>query len=101
MIGLAEKVRPSGTVLQPHLHLICICTLPPCRPLAAAAAAAAAPAAACYVLGIPAWMVNQRRRRYTDDAGQYKTQLEQFLVGRYYDCTRACTRVVLLHGVVL
>ena len=49
MIGLAEKVRPSGTVLQPHLHLICICTLPPCRPLAAAAAAtAAAAAAACY-----------------------------------------------------
>ena len=53
------------------------------------------------MLDIPAWMVNQRRRRYTDDAGQYKTQLEQFLVGRYYDCTRACTRVVLLHGVVL
>ena len=40
------------------------------------------------MLDIPAWMVNQRRRRYTDDAGQYKTQLEQFLVGRYYDCTR-------------
>ena len=50
MIGPAEKVRPSGTVLQPleHLHLICICTLPPCRPLAAAAAAVAAAAAACY-----------------------------------------------------
>ena len=74
MIGLAEKVRPSGTVLQPleHLHLICICTLPPCRPLAAAAAAAAA--AACYarysrVGGEPAeTQVHRRCWAVQDDA---------------------------------
>ena len=93
MIGLAEKVRPSGTVLQPHLHLICICTLPPCRPLAAAAAAAAA--AACYaryprVDGEPAeTQVHQRCWAVQNGNGAVS--------GRYYDCTR----VVLLHGVVL
>ena len=83
MIGLAEKARPSGTVLQPlgHLHLILLSVFVPFLLAGHWLLLLLLLLLLRAMLDIPSWMVNQRRRRYTDDAGQYKTALEQFLVG--------------------